>query len=125
MKNSPWAKLISRATPSISASPGATIAYMDPSVTPCTSCSRTAWIRSAPHGGPDMAPKPPNVRRPPAEPGCSSFVREDGCRRSGRGATHDRSRSIQQRRARGEFFQDLDLSVLHLEQYHVDPGLMV
>jgi hypothetical protein len=40
MKNSPWAKLISRATPSISARPAATMAYIAPSVRPCSSCSR-------------------------------------------------------------------------------------
>ncbi len=34
MKNSPWAKLISRTTPNIKASPAATIAYIEPRVRP-------------------------------------------------------------------------------------------
>src|SRR5437879_2707405 len=46
MKNSPWAKLIRRATPSMSASPAATMAYMEPRVRPCSTCSRTSEIRS-------------------------------------------------------------------------------
>src|SRR5687768_14423795 len=48
MKNSPWAKLISRATPSISASPAATMAYIAPRVAPCRSCSSRSKISSVP-----------------------------------------------------------------------------
>src|SRR5918996_2314783 len=44
MKNSPWAKLIRRATPSMSASPAATMAYMEPRVRPCRTCSRMSPI---------------------------------------------------------------------------------
>src|SRR4030095_7336101 len=39
MKNSPCAKLMSRTTPNINASPAATIAYIAPRVSPWTSCS--------------------------------------------------------------------------------------
>src|SRR5688572_28208309 len=39
MKNSPWAKLMSRTTPNMSARPVATIAYMEPRVSPWRSCS--------------------------------------------------------------------------------------
>src|SRR5207245_11511567 len=46
MKSSPWAKLSRRATPSMSASPAATMAYMEPRVRPCSTCSRTSEIRS-------------------------------------------------------------------------------
>ncbi len=47
MKNSPWAKLISRTTPNMSARPAATIAYIEPRVSPWTSCSiRSSSISS-------------------------------------------------------------------------------
>src|SRR5919106_3885896 len=78
MKNSPWAKLIRRATPSMSASPAATMAYMEPRVRPCRTCSRMSPISL-----------------------------------------------LEQRRARRQLLQDAELAVLHLEQDHVDPRLVV
>src|SRR5687767_14924955 len=39
MKNSPWAKLMRRTTPNMRARPVATIAYIEPSVSPWRSCS--------------------------------------------------------------------------------------
>src|SRR2546428_2376316 len=80
MKNSPWAKLMRRATPSMSASPAATMAYMEPRVRPCSTCSSMSAISAG---------------------------------------------SIQERRARLELLEDAQLAVAHLDQDHVDPGLVV
>src|SRR5882724_10181841 len=101
MKNSPWAKLMRRATPSMSASPAATMAYMEPRVRPCSTCSRTSSIRWGPRNGPQT---PRVVRGAPAEPWRPS---------------------IQERRARLELLEDAQLAVAHLEQDHVDPRLVV
>src|SRR5260370_14895665 len=101
MKSSPGGKLIRRATPSMSASPAATMAYMDPRVRPCSTCSRMSDITWGPRNGPQT-------------------------RRVVRGAPAERWRnSIQQRRASLELFEDAELAVAHLDQDHVDPGLVV
>src|SRR5574341_2487622 len=44
MQNSPWAKLMRRTTPNMRASPVATMAYMDPRVSPWIACSRRSSI---------------------------------------------------------------------------------
>src|SRR5256712_12442022 len=80
MKNSPWAKLMRRATPSMSASPAATMAYMEPRVRPCSTCSSMSAISAG---------------------------------------------SIQERRARLELLEDAQVAVAHLDQDHVDPGLVI
>src|SRR2546428_6387320 len=80
MKNSPWAKLMRRATPSMSASPAATMAYMEPRVRPCSTCSSMSAISAG---------------------------------------------SIEERRARLELLEDAQLAVAHLDQDHVDPGLVI
>src|ERR671918_2258021 len=106
MKNSPWAKLMSRATPSISARPAATMAYIAPRVAPCSSCSTTSVIMGAP-------------KWPPNPPG--------GSGRPG-GAVAPLGHavlSIQQRRARGQLLEDAKLAVAHLDQDHVDPRLVI
>src|SRR5262249_37320800 len=104
MKNSPWAKLISRATPSMSASPAATMAYIAPRVAPCSSSS----IRSKIMGAPKCPPNPPG-----------------GSGRRGGAVTPLDVASIQERRARRQLFEDLELAVTHLDQDHVDPRLVV
>src|SRR5215472_11969259 len=46
MKNSPCAKLISRTTPNMRASPAATMAYIEPRVRPWITCSsRSSMVR--------------------------------------------------------------------------------
>src|SRR5207249_212344 len=104
MKNSPCAKLIRRATPSMSASPAATMAYMAPSVRPCSSCSRRSVIM----GAPTWPPNPPG-----------------GSGRPGSAVAPLEFASIQQGRARRQLFEDAQLAVAHLEQDHVDPGLVM
>src|SRR5262245_62147425 len=106
MKNSPCAKLIKRATPSMRASPDATIAYSAPSVSPCSSCSRRSEIMGAPKW-------PPNPPGGSGRPGGAVAPLE-----------HAR-RSIQERRARRQLLDDVQLAVTHLDQDHVDPGLVI
>src|SRR5690242_3537312 len=105
MKNSPWAKLIKRATPSMSASPAATIAYMAPSVRPCSSGSK----RSVTMGAPTWPPNPQTFGAP----------------RRSRCAPLSRDRSIQERRARRQLLENVQLPVAHLDQDHVDPRLVI
>src|SRR5919201_83267 len=108
MKNSPCAKLISRATPSMSASPAATMAYMAPSVRPCSSCSRTSEICVT--WGPRNGPQTPNRSE----------------RRGAAVALLDHpARSIQQSRARRQLLEDVQLAVTHLDEDHVDPRLVI
>src|SRR5437016_2476133 len=97
MKNSPCAKLIRRATPSMSASPAATMAYMAPSVRPCSSCSRRSEITWGPRNGPQT----PNGSERPG--GAVALLDHP-------------SRSIQERRARRQLFEDAQLAVAHLVQ---------
>src|SRR5882724_4078965 len=103
MKNSPWAKLISRATPSMSASPAATMAYIAPRVQPCRSCSATS-IKWGPRNGPQT---PKRSERP------------------GGAVTLLEYASIEERGARRQLFQDPELAVAHLDQDHVDPRLVI
>src|SRR5205814_306839 len=108
MKNSPCAKLIRRATPSMSASPAATMAYMAPSVRPCSSCSRRSEISVT--WGPRNGPQTPKRSECPG-PAVALLDHP--------------SRSIEQGRARRQLFEDAQLAVAHLEQDHVDPGLVM
>src|SRR5438034_3017031 len=108
MKNSPCAKLIRRATPSMSASPAATMAYMAPSVRPCSSCSRRSEISVT--WGPRNGPQTPKRSE---RPGPAVALLDHP------------SRSIEQGRARRQLFEDAQLAVAHLEQDHVDPGLVM
>src|SRR5437762_3445885 len=117
MKNSPWAKLMRRATPSMSASPAATMAYMEPRVSPCSTCSRTS-IRWGPRNGPQVLQA--RELRPLGLPGKRSEHPGGAV-----ALLEDTTRSIQQRRARLELLEDAQLAVAHLEQDHVDPGLVV
>src|SRR5215470_9691297 len=115
MKNSPWAKLIKRATPSMRASPAATMAYIAPSVSPWSSCSRRSKIMGAPKWppiswGPRHGPQTP---RRSERPGEAVALLDHGLR------------SIQQGRARRQLLEDVQLAVTHLDQDHVDPGLVI
>src|SRR5438094_1227818 len=112
MKNSPWAKLMRRATPSMSASPAATMAYMEPRVSPCSTCSRTS-IRWGPRNGPQVLQA--RELRPLGLPGKRSEHPGGAV-----ALLEDTTRSIQQRRARLELLEDAQLAVAHLEQDHVD-----
>src|SRR3989442_6511191 len=100
MKNSPWAKLTRRTTPNIRARPVATMAYMDPSVRPWIVCSRRSSI-----------PKTRTRRRersglPPRASGRWRGLPEN-------------------RRARRELLDDPELDASHLDEDHVDPGLVI
>src|SRR3989454_9464742 len=117
MKNSPCAKLMRRATPSMSASPAATMAYMEPRVRPCSTCSRTS-ITWGPRNGPQVLQA--RELRPLGLPGKRS--EHPGGPLALIDAT---TRSIQQRRARLELLEDAQLAAAHLPQAHVDPPLMV
>src|SRR5438445_8673008 len=117
MKNSPWAKLMRRATPSMSASPAATMAYMEPRVSPCSTCSRTS-IRWGPRNGPQVLQA--RELRPLGLPGKRSEHPGGAV-----ALLEDTTRAIQQRRARLELLEDAQLAVAHLEQDHVDPRLVV
>ena len=64
--------------PSASPSPAARIPDTPPPAAPEPDAAATLPERNAPRavnsdGGPDMAPKPPDVRRPPAQPGRGSI----------------------------------------------------
>src|SRR5438876_12045307 len=105
MKNSPWAKLMRRATPSMSASPAATMAYMEPRVSPCSTCSRTS-IRWGPRNGPQVLQA--RELRPLGLPGKRSEHPGGAV-----ALLEDTTRSIQQRRARLELLEDAQLAVAH------------
>src|SRR5437764_1715267 len=107
MKNSPWAKLMSRATPSINASPAATMAYIAPRVRPCRSGSRTSKINQ--YMGAPTWPPPGGSGRPGG----------------GVAPLEHAIRSIEERGACRQLFHDAELAVAHLDQDHVDPGLVV
>src|SRR5439155_1340439 len=95
-------------TSRMSASPAATMAYMAPSVRPCSSCSRRSAISVT--WGPRNGPQTPKRSE---RPGPAVALLDHP------------SRSIEQGRARRQLFEDAQLAVAHLEQDHVDPGLVM
>src|SRR2546427_12898156 len=107
MKNSPWAKLMRRATPSMSASPAATMAYMEPRVSPCSTCSRTS-ITWGPRNGPQVLQA--RELRPLGLPGKRSEHTGGAV-----SILEDTRRSILQRRGRVELLVDTKMAVAHLQ----------
>ena len=111
MKNSPWAKLIRRATPEHQRQPRRHHRVHGPQGQAVHELLENVLDQVRITWGPRDGPQAPGAARDaPAEPGRPSYP---ACR------------SIQERRARGDFLQNLELAVAHLDQDHVDPGLVV
>src|SRR5437667_6855635 len=119
MKNSPWAKLIRRTTPNMRARPAATMAYIEPSVSPWISCSSRSSMPPHPHA---LSPYPLPLRGRGMRDDSLSRSRERVGVRVGPLLT---PRLLEDGGAGRDPFQNSELYAIHLEDEHVYTCLMV